>query len=57
MLAVIDAARSALIEACLQGQSLAQAVDAALAQAPDFDFGGWLAQSASSGLLIGVCPV
>ncbi|MFM7330956.1 MAG: hypothetical protein ACKO1L_04745, partial [Brachymonas sp.] len=54
MLAAIDAASTGLIEACLQAQSLAHAVDTALAQTPDFDFATWLSQGVQSNLLIGV---
>ncbi len=54
MLADLDAAPAALIEATLQGQSLAAAVDAALAQTSDFDFSAWLAASVQSGLLVGI---
>lgn len=53
MLEAADAACIALIETTLQGQSLAAAVDAALAQAPDFDFSAWLGAGVQSGLLIG----
>ena len=49
----IDAAPAALMEATLQGQSVAFALDAALHQAGDFDLQAWLAASVQSGLLIG----
>jgi hypothetical protein len=54
MLTSIDAASAAVIEATLQTMSLAAAVDAALAQAPDFDFSAWLSVGVQSGLLIAV---
>ncbi len=54
MLGVAAAASAALIKAALQGQSLVAAVDAALAQTPDFDLEAWLSASVQSGLLIGV---
>ena len=53
MFEAIDAAPAALIEATLQGQSIALALDAALSQASDFDLQAWLAASVQSGLLIG----
>lgn len=54
MLNAIDAAPAALIEATLQGESIAVALDAALIQAPDFDLEAWLSASVQSGLLVGV---
>jgi Putative DNA-binding domain len=54
VLGVADPASSDLIQAILEGQSLARAVDAALAQKPDWEFGAWLAQQVQSGLLLGV---
>ena len=54
MLMQIDPASAALIEVALKGLSLAAAVDAALAHAPDFDFSAWLSASVQSGLLIAV---
>jgi Putative DNA-binding domain len=53
MLGAVDAASSALIEASLQGESLAHAVDATLSQTPDFDFSAWLSAQVQSGLLLG----
>ncbi len=57
--AAADEAAATLIEATLQGLSLATALDAALdaalASAAHFDFSAWLTESATSGLLIGVC--
>ena len=50
----LDAPSAALIAATLQGDSLAAALDAALAQATDFDFSAWLSASAQNGLLCGV---
>lgn len=54
MLGLSDAALASLIEASLQGESLAAALDAALAQTPDFDFSAWLADSVQMGLLLGL---
>jgi Putative DNA-binding domain len=54
MLGHADAASAALIEAALQGQSLSEALDVAMAQTTDFDFSTWLAQSVRTGLLVGV---
>ncbi|MBS7806080.1 DNA-binding domain-containing protein [Variovorax sp. PCZ-1] len=54
MLERTDAASAALIEATLDGHSLSQALDAAMAQAADFDFSAWLSISVQTGLLIGV---
>jgi Putative DNA-binding domain len=48
----LDTPSATLIEATLQGDSLAAALDAALAQAADFDFSVWLSVSVQSGLLI-----
>jgi len=53
MLAEVDAASATLIEASLQGESLADALDAALSLRPDFDFNTWLSESAQKGLLLG----
>ncbi len=53
MLGSVAAAPAALIEATLQGQSLTLALDAALIQAPDFDFSAWLAVNVQAGLLLG----
>jgi hypothetical protein len=57
MLATADAASAALIESTLRCQSLAVALDAALAQAPDFDFNAWLSTQVQAGLLYGVCQI
>ena len=54
MLSAVDVAPRALIEAVLQGRSLAGALDAALVQTPDFDVSAWLAASVQSGLVVGV---
>lgn len=54
MLRASDAASAALLEAMLQGQSLAAALDAAFMQNADFDFSAWLAQSVEVGVLLGV---
>jgi hypothetical protein len=53
MLAEVDAASATLIEASLQGESLADALDAALSLRPDFDFNTWLSESVQKGLLLG----
>lgn len=52
-LGAVGAASAALIEATLGSESLAGAVDAALAQSSDFDFSAWLGTSVQSGLLLG----
>ncbi len=57
LLAQVDIASAALIESTLQGQSLAAALDAALAQEADFDFSAWLSASVHRGLLCAVIPV
>jgi hypothetical protein len=57
MFAAIDAASAALVETTLQGQSLADALDAALSQAPDFDFSECLATHVQAGLLMGAAQL
>jgi hypothetical protein len=52
MLMPLDAPAATMIEATLHGQSLAQAVDAALGQAADFDFSAWLTASVQNGSVI-----
>ena len=48
------AGEAALLQALAQGQTLGTALDAAVAQAPDFDFSAWLQDAVTSGLLLGV---
>jgi Putative DNA-binding domain len=57
MIGSVDAASAALIEATLQGQPLSQALDAAFAQTPDFDFSAWLSAQVQSGLLLGAALI
>lgn len=46
---------AALLLALAQGQTLGHALDAALAQAPDFDFSTWLQDAVNRALVLGVC--
>jgi hypothetical protein len=53
VIAAIDCASAALIEATLQSQPLSIALDGAFAQNANFDFSSWLAAHVQSGLLMG----
>lgn len=48
---------AALLQALTQGQTLGHALDAALAQAPDFDFSTWLQDAVTRALVLGVIDV
>ena len=48
------AGEAALLQALNQGQTLGNALDAALTQAADFDFSAWLQEAVTGSLLLGV---
>ena len=57
VIASINAASTALIEATLAGESLASAVDAAVSAEPSFDFSAWLAAQVQAAVLLGAEPM